>query len=135
LRIKLKYLHKWTEERRRNADRYRELFSEAGLERHVGLPTEPKGMYHVYNQFSIRVQQRDELREDLRNSGIPTEIYYPLPLHQQPAFADLGYRTGAFPRSEAASKQVLAIPIFSELTEKQQRSVVTAIANFYAGRN
>jgi len=134
LRVKLKYLHQWTEERRRNADRYRKLFAEAGLERWVTLPTEPKGLYHVYNQFSIRVQQRDELKEHLRASGIPTEIYYPLPLHMQPAFADLGYRTGAFPHSETASKQILAIPIFSELTEDQQRAVVTAIADFYAGR-
>lgn len=134
LRVKLKYLAEWTEGRRRNAHRYRRLFDEAGLNGYVILPTEPIGTYHVYNQFSVRVQQRDKLREHLRQRGIPTEVYYPMPLHLQSAFAYLGYREGAFPKAESASRQVLALPIFAELTEEQQEAVVTAIAEFYASK-
>jgi dTDP-4-amino-4,6-dideoxygalactose transaminase len=132
LRVKLKHLPEWTEGRRCNAHRYRRLFSEAGLNGYVTLPTEPTGTRHVYNQFSIRVQQRDRLREHLRQRGIPTEIYYPLPLHLQSAFSYLGYREDSFPEAESASRQVLALPIFAELTEEQQKTVVTAISEFYA---
>jgi dTDP-4-amino-4,6-dideoxygalactose transaminase len=134
LRVKLKHLADWTEGRRRNANLYRQLFADAGLDRWIGLPTEPSGMRHVYNQFVVRVEERDQLKEHLRQSGIPTEIYYPLPLHLQPAFAYLGYSTGAFPHSELASRHVLALPIFSELTEQHQRTVVAAVAAFYEGR-
>jgi dTDP-4-amino-4,6-dideoxygalactose transaminase len=134
LRVKLKHLGDWTEGRRRNANRYRQQFAEAGLDRWIKLPTEPSGMRHVYNQFVIRLQERDQLKEHLRKSGIPTEIYYPLPLHLQPAFAYLGYGPGAFPESEDASRQVLALPVFPEMTENQQTAVVDAIAVFFAGR-
>jgi dTDP-4-amino-4,6-dideoxygalactose transaminase len=134
LRVKLKHLADWTEGRRRNANLYRQLFAEAGLDRWIGLPIEPSGMRHVYNQFVVRLEERDQLKEHLRRSGIPTEIYYPLPLHLQPAFAYLGYSAGAFPHSEFASRHVLALPIFSELTEQHQRTVVAAVAAFYEGR-
>ena len=108
------------------------------------LPTEPQGYFHVYNQFTIRVVgapssarfagpgvgSRDSLRDHLRSRGIPTEIYYPSPLHLEPAFAYLGHRAGDFPASEAAAREVLSLPIYPELTEDQQREVVTAIAGF-----
>ena len=128
LRVKLPHLESWTEGRRANADRYRRLFAEMNLGDRVVLPVEPAGSRHVYNQFVIRVPERDALREHLTRSGIPTEIYYPEPLHRQPAFSHLG---GSFPEAERASREVLALPIFPELTEAQQRRVVTAIAEFY----
>jgi dTDP-4-amino-4,6-dideoxygalactose transaminase len=131
LRVKLRYLATWTDERQRNAGRYRSLFIEYGINQWVQAPLEPDNRVHVYNQFVIRTPERDALRDHLRRSGIPTEIYYPSPLHVEHAYAYLGYRAGDFPEAEAASQQVLALPIFSELTEDQQRSVVEAIAAFY----
>jgi dTDP-4-amino-4,6-dideoxygalactose transaminase len=128
LRVKLPHLESWTEGRRRNAERYHELFSEMKLIDRVILPTEPAGMRHVYNQFVIRVPERDELRAHLLQSGIPTEIYYPEPLHRQPAFS---HHRGSFPQAESASREVLALPIYPELTEAQQRRVVSTIAEFY----
>ena len=96
---------------------------------------QPEGLLHVYNQFVIRTQERDDLRDHLRNCGIPTEIYYPSPLHLQPAFAYLGYGPGTFPQAEAACQHVLALPIFPAMTEQQQKLVVDAIAEFFTGRN
>ena len=135
LRVKFTQLHRWMEARRHNAARYRQLFKEAGLDKRIGLPVEPQGLIHVYNQFVIRTARRDEVREHLRNSGIPTAIYYPLPLHLQPAFAYLGYGTGSFPQAEAAGREVLALPIFPTITEAQQKSVVDGIAGFFARKN
>lgn len=129
LRVKLRHLREWTLERRRHASRYRTSF--ADLERFVQLPIEPPQAHHVYNQFVIRTQRRDQLREHLRRVGIPTEIYYPMPLHQQPAFHYLGYRTGDFPNAESAAREVLALPVFPELTEAQQLAVVDAISEFF----
>ena len=126
LLVKFKHLEAMAQARRRNADRYRQLFRQAGLEKLVVLPVQPEGLHHVYNQFVIRTPQRDQLREHLRNRGIPTEIYYPFPLHLQPAFAGLGYRPGTFPESEEASRQVLALPVFPQMTEEQQQGVVGA---------
>jgi dTDP-4-amino-4,6-dideoxygalactose transaminase len=98
----------------------------------VTLPPEPPPQYrHVYNQFSIRCRDRDRLRDSLRTRGIPTEVYYPLPLHLQPAFSYLGHKPGQFPQAELASSQVLALPVFPELTESQQTSVVQAVTEFY----
>ena len=125
LRVKLKYLDEWTAARRRNAARYRELFEEAGLVSRVRLPADTPG--HIYNQFVIRVKDRDKLRSHLKEKGIETEIYYPVPLHLQECFRDLGYRKGDFPESEAAADESLALPIYPELTEDQQRAVVAAI--------
>jgi dTDP-4-amino-4,6-dideoxygalactose transaminase len=135
LRVKFSQLDRWTEARRHNAARYRRLFREAGLDQRIGLPVEPEGLIHVYNQFVIRTARRDEVREHLRNSGIPTEIYYPLPLHLQAAFAYLGYSTGSFPQAEAAGREVLALPIFPTITEAQQKAVVDGIAGFFGGKN
>ena len=135
LLVKLKYLDKFNQARRRNADRYADLFKQAGVGKWVSLPVQPEGRRHVYHQFVIRVQQqdgqRDELRDYLRARGIPTEIYYPAPLHLQPAFAYLGYGAGAFPQVEEASRQVLALPIFPQMTEEQQKLVVKTIADFF----
>lgn len=131
LSVKLKHLHGWADARRRNADRYRALIDEFGLKKVVKAPQVPAGFVHVYNQFVIRVKQRDALKAFLKERGIPSEIYYPSPLHLQPAFANLGYRAGDFPESEAAAKEVLALPIYPELSEAQQRRVIEAIATFY----
>lgn len=132
LRVKLLHLKEWTIARQARARRYRELFAHFGLSGFVAFPPEPPPEYlHVYNQFSIRCPERDSLREHLRSLGIPTEVYYPLPLHLQPAFSYLGYKSGQFPQAELVSSQILALPVFPELMETQQESVVEAIAKFY----
>jgi dTDP-4-amino-4,6-dideoxygalactose transaminase len=135
LRVKFSRLDRWTEARRHNATLYRHLFKLAGLAKCIGLPVESQGLVHAYHQFVIRTARRDELRDHLRSSGIPTEIYYPLPLHLQPAFAYLGYGSGSFPQAEGASREVLALPIFPTMTEAQQKAVVDAIAEFFTGAN
>jgi dTDP-4-amino-4,6-dideoxygalactose transaminase len=131
LRIKLTYLDDWTEGRRRNAVRYRELASQFGLDARIGLPAELVGYKHVYNQFTIRAKQRDDLREFLSSNGIPTEIYYPFPLHLQPAFAGLDYKPRSMPTSETASVEVLSLPIFPELSGEQQESIMSSISEFF----
>jgi dTDP-4-amino-4,6-dideoxygalactose transaminase len=135
LRVKLGHLDEWTMARRRNAVRYRGLFAQAHLEDLVRLPVDPPGSRHVYNQFVIRTRQRDQLRNYLQRAGIPTEIYYPMPLHLQPAFRYLAYQSGDFPNAESASRSVLALPIFPELTEAQQEAVVTAISDFFSANH
>jgi dTDP-4-amino-4,6-dideoxygalactose transaminase len=131
LRVKLRYLDNWAEGRRRNAETYRELFAEYQLTEQLALPCAPETSFHVYNQFSIRAPRRDELQGYLRDRGIPTEVYYPSPLHVEPAFAYLGHRIGDFPNAEAACREVLSLPIYPELTLDQQRAVVAAISHFY----
>ena len=132
LRIKLRNLRRWTEERRENAARYRALFKEEDLwPPQVSLPEERKGAYHIYNQFVIRAENRDALRGHLSRKGIGTEIYYPVPLHLQECYQTLGYREGRFPEAEKAARETLALPIFPELTERQQRCVVKAIKEFF----
>jgi dTDP-4-amino-4,6-dideoxygalactose transaminase len=86
---------------------------------------------HIYNQYTIRVPRRDELQAHLRAKGIGSSIYYPLPLHLQPCFAHLGYAAGSFPVSETASAQVISLPVFPELTEPQQQTVIDAVLEFY----
>ncbi len=131
LRVKLRHLETWTDQRRRNADSYRALFHQYGLDQQAVLPFEPAGMRHVYNQFVVRVTNRNALRDYLSQRGVSTEIYYPEPLHRQSAFAYLGHHLGDFPHSEAASNSVVALPIYPELTHKQQVTIVSAIASFY----
>jgi dTDP-4-amino-4,6-dideoxygalactose transaminase len=129
--IKLKYLDGWTRKRQENAQTYRTLFKAAGLDGILILPEE-RETRHIYNQFVIRVRdKRDDLRAYLTSSGIGVEIYYPVPLHLQECFSCLGYQRGAFPESEAAADQTLALPIFPELTPAQLRSVVDAIGRFF----
>jgi len=97
----------------------------------VGLPHVPTGAEHVYNQYVIRAEERDQLRNHLRASGIPAEIYYPFPLHLQPAFEYLNHRAGAFPQAEMACRHVLALPIFPCMTEEQQKMVSDAVTDFF----
>jgi dTDP-4-amino-4,6-dideoxygalactose transaminase len=132
LNVKLNHLSEWTAGRRRNAERYRQLFDTYGLTSHCILPPETDQAFHIYHQFTIRVQRRDALREFLKQQGVGSEVYYPVPLHLQPAFAYLGYREGDFPHAEAASTQVLSLPIYPELTAEQQEYVVSQIARFFA---
>jgi len=131
LRIKLTHLNDWTMRRRRNAEQYRQLFAEYNLTDQVALPCSPGPCFHVYNQYSIRVPQRDELQRYLRDQGVSTEVYYPSPLHLEPAFSDLGYRNGDFPNAEAICREVVSLPIYPELSISQQRAVVAAISRFY----
>jgi dTDP-4-amino-4,6-dideoxygalactose transaminase len=132
LRVKLKYLDNWTRARQANASRYRVLFEDMGLLEDVTLPQDVPG--HVYNQFVIRVRERDGLREHLRGQRIGTEIYYPLPLHMQECFRNLDYVEGDFPHAEAAARESLALPIYPELEEAQQRYIVTQIGEFFGRR-
>ena len=132
LRVKAPHLVAWSDARRRNAERYRELFGRAGLLDYATLPTEPDGRRHIYNQFVIRCAERDALKRHLDARGVGNEIYYPVPFHLQPCFADLGYRRGDFPHAERAANETLAIPIYGELTLDQQQEVVNAIAEFCA---
>jgi len=133
LRVKLRHLDSWAAGRRHRADRYRQLFEQAGLASWITCPPAPPQKYHhVYNQFTIRCQLRDELKEFLRAAGVPTEIYYPLCLHLQPAFAFLCQREGDLPIAEKASREVLSLPVYPELSDAQQNRVVQAIADFYS---
>lgn len=132
LRVKAPHLSRWTEARRTNADRYLRLFGDAGLAGRIGLPTEPAGYRHIFNQFVIRTPDRDGLKRHLDALGIGNEIYYPVPFHLQPCFASLGYAPGAFPEAERAARETLALPIFGELAEQEQRAVVAAIAEHVA---
>lgn len=131
LRVKLPHLDRWSDKRKENADRYRSLFGEFGLEEKLLLPVERDNVRHIYNQFVIRIPEvRDELREHLTESGIGTDIYYPVSLHLQECFAYLGYKPGDFPESERASRETLALPIYPELQSEQQHYVVEKIAEF-----
>ena len=133
LSVKLPYLDGWSEARQHNAAEYDELFAAAGLDGKVSLPK--KAAYpvrHIYNQYCIEVSggRRDALVAHLREIGIGCAIYYPLSLHLQKCFADLGGKPGDYPVSEAASGRIMALPIYPESTAEQRRSVVDAIAAF-----
>ncbi len=132
LRVKLPYLEAWTAKRRENAARYRNLITRADLLDWITLPQDSAG--HIYNQFNIRVPHRDQLRDFLNERGVGTEIYYPLPLHLQECFQQLNYRPGDFPHAEAAAQESLALPIYPELTEEQQRYVVGVIQEYFVAR-
>ena len=136
LRVKLPHIEKWNQQRRERAATYRRLFSEAGLVSSGNSPireleTSPQAQ-PVFHQHVIRTRRRDDLRKFLSDRNIGTEIYYPLPLHLQPCFAYLGYREGDLPESERAASEVLALPMFPELTTEEQRWVVESIADFYS---
>jgi dTDP-4-amino-4,6-dideoxygalactose transaminase len=157
LHVKLKYVEGWNQARRHHAARYDKLFAEAGLtpaksgsepasvshstfnnqqssisaSSPVQLPQTSPHAHHVFHQYVIRAHRRDELREFLIARQIGCEIYYPIPLHLQPCFVYLGYREGDFPEAERAANEVLALPMFPELTEDEQRSVVASVASFY----
>jgi dTDP-4-amino-4,6-dideoxygalactose transaminase len=150
LRVKLKHLDGWTAGRQRNAATYRQLFTEAGLvtdnrqlktegsqssvvscQSFISLPHDAGYGRHIYNQFVIRAPRRDALMAHLKARQIGHEVYYPVPLHLQECFADLGYRGGDFPESEVAARETLALPIYPELALVQQEAVVSAVKEFY----
>jgi dTDP-4-amino-4,6-dideoxygalactose transaminase len=138
LDVKLRHLSSWNEQRRDRAARYDELFRAAGLVSGatvadgIVLPWTDARAQHVFHQYVVRAPRRDALREHLAEMGIGSEIYYPVPLHLQDALSELGYRPGDFPEAEAASREVLALPIYPELREDEQQAVVEAIRVFYA---
>ncbi|HRJ41736.1 MAG TPA: DegT/DnrJ/EryC1/StrS family aminotransferase [Caldilineaceae bacterium] len=133
LRVKLPYLDGWTAARQRNAHAYRRLFAERGLlaGEYLFLPVDAGYGRHIYNQFVIRSQRRDALASYLKQQQIGTEVYYPLPMHLLECFAGLNLTAGAFPESEAAAQETLALPIYPELDGVQLRQVVDAICGFY----
>jgi dTDP-4-amino-4,6-dideoxygalactose transaminase len=137
LGVKLRYIEGWNQLRRTVARRYHALFHAAGLAEAgaypvhgVVLPHEVAGSRHVWHQYVIRTRRRDALRDFLAMRQIGSEIYYPLPLHMQEALKSLGYAEGSFPEAERAAREVLALPIFPELREDEQQTVVDAIAEF-----
>ena len=137
LRVKLPHVEKWNQQRREHADHYNRLLAEAGLLSRQGaapvrLLETSSHARHVFHQYVIRAERRDELRKFLTGRKIGTEIYYPLPLHLQPCFAYLGHREGDLPESERAAREVIALPMFPELTRDEQQWVVESIAEFYS---
>jgi dTDP-4-amino-4,6-dideoxygalactose transaminase len=138
LNVKLTYLDGWTRRRRENARRYVRLFEESGVLKKAGVIL-PQAVYegsgavhgHIYNQFVIRVPERDRLREYLTGHGVSSEVYYPVPFHLQECFRYLGYKEGDFPESERAARETVALPVYPELTEAQQGYVVAQIAAFW----
>ncbi len=141
LRIKLKHLDSWIVGRQQKAATYDELFRKAGLVEKSLIQT-PEAVYrdsglkyfHTYHQYVIRVESRDDLQLYMREKGVPSAIFYPMPLHLQKCFSYLGYKEGDFPESEKAASEVLALPIYPELSEKNQEFVVSTIEGFYADR-
>ena len=132
LRVRLRHLEGWNEERRIVAGRYMMLFGEKGLLDFITPPAELSGGRHVYHQYVVRAKHRDELMKYLAERGITTRVYYPLPLHLQRCFANLGYKKGDFPVAEALADDVLALPMFPELLPEEQERIVSEIAGFYA---
>ena len=146
LNVKLPHLDNWSAQRRSNAELYNKLFIEAGLAETTGKTKFdgknkvllPKAVYkesgvknyHIYNQYIIRVKERDAVRKHLTDKGIGTEIYYPVPFHLQECFSPLGYKKGEFPLSEETANDSIALPIYPELTNEQQKYVVDEIAAF-----
>ena len=140
LRVKLRHLNKWNDQRRAIAARYSAGFEAAGLtqgsvkpdrEAPIAVLSVSSEAFHIFHQYVVRAYRRDELRTFLSAAGIGTEIYYPLPLHLQEAFAYLGYGAGDFPEAERAAGEVLALPMFPELRDDEQQRVLTKIAEFY----
>jgi len=127
LRVKLPHLAAWTGMRRDNAARYAALFADAGLSDRITVPVEPADRCHIFNQYVVRVLDRDRVRARLTEDGIGTEIYYPVPFHLQECFAALGHARGDFPHAEAAADSTLALPIYAELSGAQQAAVVAAL--------
>ena len=131
LRVKLKYLDRWTEGRQRNAAYYDAAFNDARLGASLRTPLAMAGQRHIFNQYIVRAQRRDELKARLAEHHIGSEIYYPVPLHLQQCFAYLNYRAGDFPHSEQAAQETLALPIYPELEQAQMAHVVATTVEFY----
>ena len=137
LRIKLRHLDDWSAGRAANADRYDRWLEESGLiaDGHVTTPYRDAGSAHIFNQYTLRVERRDALRQHLNTQGVGHSVYYPVPLHLQACFAELGHRQGQFPEAERACDEVIALPIYPELGQKQQERVVDALLKFYRRRD
>jgi dTDP-4-amino-4,6-dideoxygalactose transaminase len=131
LRVRLRHIETWTEERRDAARRYGLLFAERGLLGHITPPAVTDGNRHTYHQYVIRASRRDDLQKFLAERGVASRVYYPLALHMQPCFASLGYKKGDFPVAESLTEDVLALPMFPELTLAEQERVADAMAEFY----
>ena len=131
LLAKFRFLEEWTNKRRENAAYYDQLFEKSDYQSlGIELPHVQYNNRHIYNQYVIRVPKRDELREFLTKEGIGTDVYYPLPLHLQECYRDLGYKEGDFPHAEKAARDTLALPIYPELTREQQEYVASKVAEF-----
>lgn len=129
LNVKLPHLAEWSEARRQNAEVYNELLSELG--EFVQTPVAKEENYHVYHQYTLRVKNRDELQAFLKENGVASMVYYPVALHLQPVFENLGYKEGDFPETEKACREALSLPMFPELKREQQEYVVEQIKKFY----
>ena len=134
LNVKIAHLQSYSQARQRNANRYAELFAAEGLDQWIGLPHHAPEATHVWNQYGIRVTDglRDSLRKHLNDTKIGNEVYYPVPLHLQECFEDLGYSLGCLPKTEKASKESLHLPIYPDLTEREQDAVVASLKKFYS---
>ena len=139
LTVKLAYIDEWNRKRRERAEFYDQLFAASGLvqkselaEVGIRMLQTPTEAYHIYHQYVVRAARRDELRRFLSDRNIGSEIYYPVPLHLQECFQYLGYTEGSLPESERAAREVVALPMYAEITEEEQRVVVQAIADFYS---
>ncbi len=133
LNVKLPHLAKWTKLRRKRAALYTKLIEQSLLKNLIITPVEKEGNYHVFHQYTIRVQKRDELQKYLKEWGIETTIYYPLPLHLQPVFQYLDYKEGDLPVTEQLAKEVISLPMFPEMKEEQQQYVIEKLIDFYVG--
>lgn len=133
LNVKIAHLDAWAQARQRNAQRYTELFESCGLNQRIGLPQYDEHCEHIWNQYTIRIrdERRAELRTYLQDRQVGTEIYYPVPLHQQHCFQSLGYEAGSLPETERAAAEVLSLPIYPEVTASEQQTVVHHIHQFF----
>jgi dTDP-4-amino-4,6-dideoxygalactose transaminase len=135
LSVKLKHLERWNRERQERARTYFKLFESAGLagvNSPLRIPQTIASASHIYHQFTIRAERRDQLRQFLAERNIGSEIFYPIPIHRQPCFDYLGYGEGSMPVAEQAAREALSLPMFAEITEEEQQVVVAAIADFYS---
>jgi len=134
LRVKLPHLDDWSTGRQRQAQQYELMFADAGVINQIELPFVRRNARHIFHQFVVRVREgkRNALRDYLREHGIGTDVYYPVPLHLQECFAYLNHKEGDFPIAEQAAKETLALPVYPELTDEQQDYVVSSIAKFFS---
>lgn len=131
LNVKFPHLDEWSESRRIRAAYYTKNLNEK-LGDSIQIPLEMQENYHVYHQYTLRVPNRDELKSYLKEHGIETMVYYPVPLHLQPVFKDLGYHEGDFPEAERAAKEALSLPMYPELKQEEQDYVIEKIVDFYS---
>jgi len=127
LSVKLNYIEQWNHTRMEIAKRYNELFRNAGLSDIITLPDVPEDLTHIFHQYTIRLKNRDKIKEQLKEKEIGTEVYYPIPLHLQPVFKYLGYKKGSLREAELAAKEVLSLPMYPELTLDQQSYIVDSL--------